>query len=142
MIIARPAKTSDAPALKMLNELFNGEGTAGIPEIEASLKSNKQEIVCIATDADAPVGFCCGQITHSMCYKDPVGEVTELFVLKTHRRKGAATALMNLIESEFKARGVAEIKLLTGQKNKTAQAFYAGRGYEVEDEVLFVKENR
>ena len=72
MIHVRLARTSDAPELKKLNDLFNGADSNSASAIEESLAQTNQEIVCVAakTDGDATklIGFCCGQIVKSMCY--------------------------------------------------------------------------
>ena len=56
MFDIRLANSSDAPELKKLNDLFNGDGNNTAEAIEESLKRNGQEIVCVATDGDKLVG--------------------------------------------------------------------------------------
>lgn len=139
MIHARMAQASDAPGLKILNDLFNGEGSNSLAQIEQSLKGNEQELVCVAVEGDRLVGFCCGQIFKSMCYSSHYGEVTELFVLASHRRQGVASRLMTFIESEFRQRGIHHFQLFTGRENNAAQALYMSLGYSETSEMMLRK---
>lgn len=138
-MIFRLAEPSDAPELQKLNDLFNGEGSNTLAAIEESLKTNAQEIVCVAADGTTLVGFCCGQVFKSMCYDVHYGEITELFVLETHRRQGVARGLMAFIESEFRKQGINHFQLFTGKSNETAQAFYKAQGYKESAELMFRK---
>jgi ribosomal protein S18 acetylase RimI-like enzyme len=135
----RLAVPSDAPELLKLNDLFNGEGCNSLTGIEASLKDNSQEIVCVAADGETLIGFCCGQIIMSMCYDANYGEITELFVVESHRRQGVASGLMSFIESEFLNHGINYFQLFTGGENKTGQAFYREQGYKATTEIMFRK---
>jgi hypothetical protein len=78
------ANNSDAPELKILNDIFNGKGCNTVEEIEESLQKNEQEIVCVAADGNKLVGFCCGQVLKSICYSYKYGEITELFVMEQY----------------------------------------------------------
>lgn len=136
----RQALPSDAAALCELNALFNGEGLAGIEEIAESLLRNKGEVVIVAYEGKQAVGFCCGQVTHSMCYRHPLGELTEMYVRNGFRRMGIGRAMMAALEAELKALGVAEMRLLTGHDNEKARLLYRAAGYMESDEVLMEKE--
>jgi len=138
-ITIRLAQVLDAPGLLKLNDFFNGEGCNSLYAIENSLSSNKQEIVCIATDKDALVGFCCGQIFKSMCYSINYGEITELFVLESYRRQGVASRLMLFIEAEFQKQEINHFQLFTGKSNEAAQTFYRALGYVESSKMLFRK---
>jgi ribosomal protein S18 acetylase RimI-like enzyme len=135
----RLAQVSDAPGLLKLNDLFNGEGCSSLIAIEESLNSNKQEIVCVASDKDRLVGFCCGQIFKSMCYNVNYGEITELFVWESYRRRGVASKLMTFIEAEFQRQGINHFQLFTGESNESAQLFYRAYGYIESPEMMFRK---
>lgn len=135
----RLAVPADASELLKLNDLFNGEGSNSLTVIESSLKNNEQEIVCVAADGDALIGFCCGQIFKSMCYDVNYGEITELFIMEQYRRKGVASGLMSLIESAFRNQGINHFQLFTGGENKTGQAFYRKQGYRATTEMMFRK---
>ena len=138
-VIIRLAQVSDAPELLKLNDLFNGEGCNSLSAIKKSLSSNEQEIVCIATDKDMLVGFCCGQIFKSMCYRVNYGEITELFVLESYRRHGVASGLIAFVEAEFQKREINHFQLFTGKSNERAQTFYRALGYVESSEIMFRK---
>jgi ribosomal protein S18 acetylase RimI-like enzyme len=139
MICNRLAIPSDAPELLNLNDLFNGEGCNSLAAIEVSLKNNTQEIVCVAADGETLIGFCCGRILKSICYSVNYGEITELFVMESHRRQGVASGLMGFIETEFKKQSINHFQLFTGGENQTAQAFYRKQGYSKTTEIMFRK---
>ena len=135
----RLAVPSDAPELLKLNDLFNGEGCNSLDAIRASLANNEQEIVCVAAEGEMLIGFCCGQIFKSMCYDVHYGEITELFIVESHRRQGVASVLMSFIESEFRKQDINHFQLFTGGENKTGQAFYKKLGYKATTEIMFRK---
>ena len=137
MIKYRLARSSDAPELHRLNELFNGEGCNTLGAIEESLKSNEQEIVCVASDGKKLAGFCCGQIFKSICYSVSYAEITEIFILAEYRRQGIGRQLMMFMESEFKKSGIDNFQVFTGKSNTAAQAFYRSMGYSRTTEILF-----
>jgi len=138
-ILIRFAKSSDAVDLHKLNELFNGEGCTNAECIKKFLESDHQEIICVASDNDKIIGFCCGQVITSMCYIEKHGEITELYILENYRRQGIAKRLINFIESEFKKQGVNGIHVLTGDDNTKALCFYRSCGYTDTDEKMLEK---
>ena len=139
MIDYRTANINDAPELKKLNDLFNGEGCNTLEDIAESLKHNEREIVCVAANGSNLVGFCCGQITKSMCYPIYCAEITELFVMDGYRRQGIGKSLLQFTEDILIKRGVKHFHVLTGDKNIAAQALYRSRGYVDTSEVLLDK---
>ncbi|MGN0802390.1 MAG: GNAT family N-acetyltransferase [Candidatus Faecivicinus sp.] len=135
----RQAAPGDAEALFRLNAAFNGEGLGTAAHIERSLREGR-EIVCIAELDGEAAGFCCAQVTSSMCYMSPVGEITELYVRDGARRRGLARRLVRLAEQLCAARGAEELHLLTGRDNAAARALYASLGYAADDEVHYVRQ--
>jgi ribosomal protein S18 acetylase RimI-like enzyme len=124
MIEIRLAQASDAHELKKLNDIFNeGEGNSA-EGIEASLRTNTQEIVCVAADENKLAGFCCGQIQVSMCYTYEYAVITEFFVLDEYRRQGIGKRLFMAAEAEFNKRGVIHFHISTGDDNTAALALY------------------
>ena len=138
-MLIRLANNSDAPELKILNDLFNGEGCNTVEEIEDSLLRNEQEIICVADDGNKLVGFCCGQVMKSMCYSYKYGEITELFVLEQYRRQGIGRHLLRATENELNKCGVNHLHVLTGNENAAAQTLYSLCGYIKTSEILFDK---
>lgn len=135
----RLAAEADAGSLLRLNEAFNGPGTNTLEKLRAGLMHNPDEIVAIAHTGEDVIGFCCGQVRHSMCYPEPAGEITELYVRPEHRRKGVAQMLMCFMEKALVERGVKTITLLTGDDNPGAQSFYRQKGYSASGEMHYEK---
>ncbi|MNC66291.1 putative acetyltransferase [compost metagenome] len=50
-----------------------------------------------------------------------------MYVTENARRRGCATSLLTFLETEFRARGIKKIKLVTGINNETAAATYSKR---------------
>jgi len=136
----RIAQISDAPELKKLNDLFNGEGCNSLESIAESLKDNPQEIVCVADTGERLSGFCCSQVCKSMCYPFPYAEITELFVLDECRRKGIGRQLVEHMENELAKRGVRHFHILAVKENSSAQALYRSCGYVETSEMLLEKD--
>jgi len=123
------ADASDAKALQQLNEAFNENGMT-VENIAASLRVGRPEIIFIAYMDEQPAGFISGVTNQSIWYKSLYASVDELFVDEAFRRKGIAAKLIEAIEAEFRARGVAAAFIITGAKNQAAQAAYTKCGYE------------
>ena len=140
MINYRLANVSDAAELKRLNDAFNGDGCSSVEGIAISLKSNTNEIVCVAADGDKLAGFCCGLEISSMCYPNKSGEVTELFVAEEYRRQGIGRRLINEMENELAKRDVVNLCILTGDDNIKAQSLYLSCGYEDAEEMVLEKD--
>lgn len=136
----RVAGPQDATALYTLNELFNGAGCTDLAALTASLADNPQETVLIATCADEAVGFICGQLFMSMCYRDYYAEITELFVREQYRRLGVARRLMEALEERYTQKmGIRSFQLFTGADNHDAQSFYESAGYKKRTDILYRK---
>jgi ribosomal protein S18 acetylase RimI-like enzyme len=133
MLQVRLAQLSDAPELKKLNDLFNGEDSNTVEAIKKSLGENSQEIVCVACEnngkAEKLIGFCCGQIINSMCYSISYGDITEFFVMDKYQQQGVGKQLVEFIEIEFSKRGVNHLHHYIGRNNTAMQELYHSMGY-------------
>ena len=133
MIKIRLAQLSDAPEIKKLNDIFNGENSNTIEEIKIALNENNQEIVCVALEfngmAENLVGFCCGQIIKSVCYSIPYGDITEFFILEKYQQTDIGKQLVKFIEEEFNKRGVNHLHHITGKDNTEIQKLYHSLGF-------------
>ena len=129
MMDIRLADSTDAPELKKLNDLFNGDGNNTVEAIEESINGNGQEIVCVAADGNKLIGFCCAQILKSMCYSYKFAEITELYVIDEYRRRGIGRQLLCITENELSKRGVNHLHILTASNNSIAQTLYRSCGY-------------
>jgi ribosomal protein S18 acetylase RimI-like enzyme len=139
MLHIRVAGRADAANLFMLNQFFNGKDSTTIDLLDKSLKTNEQELVCIAYDGNEAIGFVCGQLFKSMCYSEYYAEITELFVKEEYRRQGIARKLISYMESIYIRQGIRNFQLFTGKENLTAQEFYKKSGYNKTDEIMYRK---
>ena len=139
-IVTRQANKEDAKKIFELNEEFNDIGISTVEHIINSLENNKQEIVCVVELNNEIVGFSCMQIVKSICYISVHAELTELFIKEKFRRKGLATKLINYMENIcIKTFGVKKFQLLTGDDNIFSRRLYESLGYEVDEEVFYIK---
>lgn len=130
----RPARPADAPQLRELNRLFNGEGVADEALTRERLANSGPERCLVCEHGDRLLGFVCAICFSSFCYVDPVGELTELFVLPDARRMGVGRALVCAMIEQLRSEGATEVHLLTGQHNHAAQALYEQCGFRPVDE--------
>jgi len=133
------ATASDADALFILNEEFNGAGCTTLERIKEMLTQNNSETVFIAKHNEKAVGFCCTQLFESMCYNADYVEITELFVDEDYRRNGIAAQLMRFVEQHFENSNVKAFQLFTGGCNQGAQCFYEKQGYCKTTEIMYRK---
>ena len=142
----RFARPEDAEDLCRLNRLFNGEGVAGPQQTREALSKallspdGSQEQTVIALADGQAVGFLCGRILRSWCYQSPSAELTELYVLDIHRRRGVGKALIAFLEDFYRREQVCECTLKTGLHNHKAQSLYQQMGYRRESELVYQKE--
>lgn len=136
--LVRLATIKDADVLSSLNYEFNGGDKRPEAEIIESLNTGN-ELVAVAELWDEVVGFACGQSSQSFCYAASHGEITEMYVQESARRKGVAVALLAFLEAQLRLRGVGTVKILTGRTNDPAVATYASCGYVKHDEVFLEK---
>lgn len=137
--IIREATVTDAEELSRLNQAFNGGEKRPSAKIVERLKMNHSELVAVAEISGEIVGFGCAQCIYSFCYDLPHGEITELFVEESARRKGIAAALISFLEKSLRDRGVTSMKVLTGIENSAAITTYEHCHYVKDDEQLLVK---
>ena len=138
--MGRIATASDAEQLRRLNEEFNGEDEITIESIIESLRNNPQEVVIVAEEDNALVGFVCVQLKKSFCYEDYMPEITEVYVMPEYRKRGIASNMI-LFAEEYcsKKYPLHKYELLTGKKNVAAQSVYGKLGYADDEEIHMVK---
>lgn len=135
----REARTSDAPELMRLNELFNGPNLAGADGIARALAENPDELVSVAAEGAHLCGFVCGRVFRSFCYPGKYAEITELFVDPARRCGGGGKALVAHMEARFRALGAGAFQLYTGEGNLAARAFYERAEYLPSPEIAYHK---
>ncbi len=124
-ITTRVATEHDAADLARLNALFNA--VQAPPEVYAARLRDPARV------ETAVLAFAALRISPSLFYSSPHAEMTELFVEESHRRKGAARALIAHVEALAQAAGAHSLLIQTGDDNLAAQALYRACGYENHD---------
>jgi GNAT superfamily N-acetyltransferase len=105
--------------------------------------ADNEGIVLVADDDDDVIGFASGEVyrrTRDERFEviDYVnGEVTELYVTSSARRRGVATALLAALDNHFLERGCGVVRIEVFAPNVSARAFYAKLGYEERDLAVF-----
>jgi len=150
----RPASASDIPRLMALDhsglsdyvwqlELRreSGQVTASFREvrlprsIEVKYPRNpssladewgRRDVTLVAINAGMPVGYTCAMAEHASA----VAWVTDLAVSPAHRRKGAASALLEAIQAWALERGVRRLILEMQSKNQAYIRLAQKFGYE------------
>ena len=136
----RLAEVSDASQLWRLNREFNGaDNTSSESEIAESL-SVSPEIVMVAEQDGALVGFLCAHISRSMCYQTARGEIRELFVSPMYRKLGVGRGLLEEAERYFWEKRISVVTLYTSVSNAGAQTFYERCGYQKKSRIEYRKE--
>jgi ribosomal protein S18 acetylase RimI-like enzyme len=88
--------------------------------------------------ATEPTGKIIGNIIGTTKKEDSasVGRIFSLCVLAGHRKSGVATRLVQLLEEEFRLRGIRKIRLEVNTLNNVARTFYERLGYRTTSTVL------
>jgi ribosomal protein S18 acetylase RimI-like enzyme len=136
-IYTRWANENDVDILVTLNNEFNGIGLT-TDEVKESLDKTN-ELIALAIMDDEPVGFACAQYFKSFCYTDLQGEITEMYIKETARRKGIASLMISFLEQELRIRGVESVKIITGKNNEAAIRTYEHSNYKKKDHIVFRK---
>ena len=145
-IIVRPARREELARVNELRRVVNDLHVEGRPahfkpgfgpELQGHIHDqfdNPQRFGVLVAEADGHVvGFATVQYVHrpESPYTLPLDfyHVEEFGVAPEHRRKGVATALVDYMRADAKARGFARIELDVWAFNEGALAFYEAAGF-------------
>ena len=100
-----------------------------------NLLMNPKSVVIKATETSGEIiGNIIGIIKKEN--STSLGRIFSLCVLDEYRKKGIASQLIQLLEEEFRSRGIKQVRLEVSTFNNTAQSFYKRRGYKMTQHVL------
>jgi GNAT superfamily N-acetyltransferase len=119
--------------------MFNGTSHPDDWETVSKYLRNTADIICVAEDSKMVVGYCCGRHSRNLSFKEPIADVTELFVEEAHRKKGLGKRLLSHMEIELLKHGVNRIRILVEGVNESARKFYAASKYTEFDMVMCCK---
>jgi len=147
-IVVRKATVVDAETVAaMMTGLSFSVGVSGIPEPAAREPANAiftapvvtrrmramahvEEVYLAERDGDA-LGFMSLRLVPYLDQDVPYAEVMNLFVHAKYQRQGVARALVSFAEKIAAAQGATVMRILTGDDNLNAQAFYRAAGYDM-----------
>jgi ribosomal protein S18 acetylase RimI-like enzyme len=129
-MIIRTTTPADAGDLARMNAAFNGVSDSAA-QVAARLAACADIEIAILAELDGQVGgFACVRVVPCVLYAEPHAELTELYVEPAFRRRGLGRALIALAEQLARARGAADLLIMTGVGNAEAQALYRALGYD------------
>ena len=129
-MIIRLATPADAADLARMNAAFNGIFDSAA-QIAARLAACADIETAILAELDGQAGgFACVRVVPCVLYAEPYAELTELYVEPAFRRRGLGRALIARAEQLARARGAADLLIMTGVGNPAAQALYRAAGYD------------
>jgi ribosomal protein S18 acetylase RimI-like enzyme len=139
MIQIRQARESDAQSLAELNQEFNGVMRPAEGIARALQATGSRETVLVAEASGKIVGFACFQTLYSVCYEAPWMEITELYVMRSHRRCGAAKALVREAMNRAEQADVSEVLVRTNRMNEAAKNLFKEIGLETAPDIVFCR---
>jgi ribosomal protein S18 acetylase RimI-like enzyme len=127
----RKAKKSDCKKLVALFNLFVKKNIYNKPGKDSFYKviADPKCSILIAEDKKNLVGFITFTIRHVVRYAQPVGQVEELFVLKSFRKQGIGKKLILAIEKTAKRLKCSRVYIESRQDLKIAHKFYQNLGF-------------
>jgi ribosomal protein S18 acetylase RimI-like enzyme len=125
----RRAEPVDAATISALLCEFNGEALAAEVLAQRMAAARGTETVFLAELGVQPVGLIVLRIVPALPDLQDWAEITELYVAKGSRRRGAGRALVETALDYAHRRGCDEVHLLVDPKNETALAFYQALGF-------------
>ncbi len=129
-MILRAFKSSDLQTLYKIDRACFPPGISYSTRELDRFVSHPKSKTWIAEDDGEMVGFLiAGQEPRK------VGHIITIDVVKTRRRAGVGTALMDESEKWARQKGLKLIYLETADDNRAAQNFYTARGYAKVDEL-------
>jgi ribosomal protein S18 acetylase RimI-like enzyme len=129
-MIIRLAIPADAGDLARMNAAFNGVSDSAV-QVAARLVACAEIETALVAELDGQVGgFACVRVVPCVLYVEPYAELTELYVEPEFRRQGVGRALIAYAERLARARGAADLIIMTAVGNAAAQALYRAAGYD------------
>lgn len=95
-------------------------------------QTGRQDKVVLVAERDGElVGYAYGGVEGNdyMVLRGPAGELYDLVVDPEHRRQGIGSTLLNAALASLRELGAPRVVLFTADKNRGAQAMFAGAGF-------------
>ncbi len=128
-LVFRAAKASDATALAaLLGQLDGIDVTAAT--VAANLTMARKTGFGVAVAELGVLVGCCGWAVIPTVHRGSLGRLTVLIVDEDHRRRGIATSLLALAESDLKKAGCIQVEAMSAIAIKNAHNFFRSRKFE------------
>lgn len=142
--IGRTAVQSDLPELLRLYSFLKDEPAEPADEEaqaiwESIIKDEKQQVIVIERDGHLVSSCTLITVPNLTHRKRPYALVENVVTDPAYRKKGYASACMDMALQAAKKAGCYKIMLMTGSKSKATMRFYEGAGYNREDKTAFVR---
>ena len=138
-IHVRRARTGDAEVLARLNRACNGVEIDPQHMARRLVELHHHEAVVVAECVDAVAGFACVQITESLCYVQPVAELTELYVDEPYREAGIGATLAAAAVEVAQRAGASEIVVRVSAANDVAAGLFTRLGFSTLEHQILAK---
>jgi ribosomal protein S18 acetylase RimI-like enzyme len=105
--------------------------------VYASLLEKPDTVLLLALDGEEPIGYALAHVEpvwetwihDTWRTGDRIAEIESLSVLEAHRGRGVGSALMDALERELEAQGIADLIVGALAGNEEALRLYRRRGY-------------
>jgi GNAT superfamily N-acetyltransferase len=129
----RRAAVDDAAIVARLLDDFNTEfatPTPGVPAIQSRLRTLLADDSTFALLAgDPPCAVALVTLRPNVWFTGPVALLDELYVASAQRGNGLGSAMMSLLRTECRSRGVALIEVNVDEGDVDALRFYHRHGF-------------
>ncbi|HVF89871.1 MAG TPA: GNAT family N-acetyltransferase [Blastocatellia bacterium] len=103
--------------------------------------SRPENYLIVATDGDRPVGYLVAYLLDRVDRDQAMMFFYEISVAESHHRRGAGTAMIDLLKSFCRQQNVMKMWVHTNRSNKAAMRLYESMGGEADasgDEITFL----
>lgn len=125
----RTATADDAVELAHLNSVSNHSKEPPETYIQRFNDPLRVDIPILAEVDGETAGFVNLRVLNPFFHDAPYAEITELFVLESHRRQGIASALIAQAEQIARENGARQLLVMTDFYNHSAQQTYRAAGF-------------
>lgn len=142
--IGRTAVQSDLPELLRLYGFLKDEPAEQADEEaraiwETILNDDKQQVIVIEQDGKLVSSCTVILVPNLTHHKKPYALVENVVTDPAYRKKGYASACLDMALQAAKKAGCYKIMLMTGSKSASTMRFYESAGYNREDKTAFIR---
>lgn len=108
------------------------DGHVKFGEFVQKQMDSDDSLVLVAVDGKDLIAYSISRISKypPVFELDRYGDIIDLAVTSTHRRKGIGTEMLGKIYEWFKSRGIDRVELRVAARNRIGYSFWKKRGFE------------